>query len=75
MKALSIKAQQALDFINYTSYKYCYQMMYLAKVTKLYTNTEITSSPKTIENCAMIGFGTRNWTGYTGVTITDAKLS
>lgn len=67
--------QQALDFINYTSYKYCYQMMYLAKVTNLYTNTEITSSPQTIENCAMIGFGTSNWIGYTGVTITDAKLS
>ena len=67
--------QNALNFIDYKSYKYVYKTMYLAKVANLYTNTEITTSPQTLENCALISFGTQNWYGYTGVTATDVKLS
>ena len=67
--------QKALDFIDYASYKYVYETMFDAGLTYLYTNTEITSSPQTLENCAMIFVETLGWTGYTGVTATDVKLS
>lgn len=66
--------QNALNFIDYTSYRYVYKTRDLGNVANLYTNTEITSSPQTLENCALIEFGTQKWIGHTGVTVTSAKL-